>query len=203
VVGIAVGLGAQTLVRDWLAGVFIVLENQYSAGDVVAIAGVEGTVEDFSLRRTTLRDLDGTVHSVPNGQIVVASNHTRVWARVNLDIGVAYDTDIERASAIIDAIGTDLAADPEWRDRLLETPTVVRINALGDSGLTLKVLGQVRAAEQWAVAGELRKRILAAFSREGIGVPYPRRVMVTRGAARPGQPDDVEPPETDPSAGDR
>ena len=89
---------------------------------MVAIAGVEGTVEDFSLRRTTLRDLDGTVHSVPNGQIVVASNHTRVWARVNLDIGVAYDTDIERASAIIDGIGAELAADPAWRERLLETP---------------------------------------------------------------------------------
>ncbi|HET7686676.1 MAG TPA: mechanosensitive ion channel family protein [Candidatus Limnocylindria bacterium] len=180
VVGIAVGLGAQTLVKDWLAGIFIVLENQYSAGDVVAIAGVEGTVEDFSLRRTTLRDLDGTVHSVPNGQIVVASNHTRVWARVNLDIGVAYDTDIERASVLIDRIGADLATDEEWRDRLIEPPTVIRINALGDSGVTLKVLGRVRAAEQWAVAGELRKRILAAFAREGIEVPYPRRVMVTQ-----------------------
>ncbi|MEO8246960.1 MAG: mechanosensitive ion channel family protein [Chloroflexota bacterium] len=203
VVGIAVGLGAQTLVKDWLAGIFIVLENQYSAGDVVTIAGVEGVVEDFSLRRTTLRDLDGTVHSVPNGQIVVASNHTRVWARVNLDIGVAYDADIERASAIIDEIGAELAADPEWGERLLEAPTVVRINALGDSGLTLKVLGQVRAAEQWAVAGELRKRILAAFSGAGIGVPYPRRVMVTRGAAPASEPDGAEPAETDPSAGDR
>lgn len=194
VVGIAVGLGAQTLVKDWLAGIFIVLENQYSAGDVVAIAGVEGTVEDFSLRRTTLRDLDGTVHSVPNGQIVVASNHTRVWARVNLDIGVAYDTDIERASALIDRIGADLATDEEWRDRLIEPPTVIRINALGDSGVTLKVLGRVRAAEQWAVAGELRKRILAAFAREGIEVPYPRRVMVSRPA--PGTREtDAEPPD--------
>lgn len=194
VVGIAVGLGAQTLVKDWLAGIFIVLENQYSAGDVVAIAGVEGTVEDFSLRRTTLRDLDGTVHSVPNGQIVVASNHTRVWARVNLDIGVAYDADIERASALIDRIGADLATDEEWRDRLIEPPTVIRINALGDSGVTLKVLGRVRAAEQWAVAGELRKRILAAFARAGIEVPYPRRVMVSRPA--PGTREtDAEPPD--------
>lgn len=183
VVGIAVGLGAQTLVKDWLAGIFIVLENQFSAGDVVSIAGVDGTVEDFSLRRTTLRDLDGTVHSVPNGQIAVASNHTRVWARVNLDIAVAYDADTERATAIIDEVGAGLAEDPAWRDRLIEPPTVVRINALGEAGLTLKVLGQVQAAEQWAVAGELRKRILAAFSREGIEMPYPRRVMVTRPVA--------------------
>jgi small conductance mechanosensitive channel len=183
VVGIAVGLGAQTLVKDWLAGIFIVLENQFSAGDVVSIAGVDGTVEDFSLRRTTLRDLDGTVHSVPNGQIAVASNHTRVWARVNLDIAVAYDADVERATSIIDEVGAELAKDPAWRDRLIEAPTVVRVNALGEAGLTLKVLGQVQAAEQWAVAGELRKRILAAFTREGIEMPYPRRVMVTRPAS--------------------
>lgn len=193
VVGIAVGLGAQTLIKDWLAGIFIVLENQFSAGDVVSIAGVDGTVEDISLRRTTLRDLDGTVHSVPNGQIAVASNHTRVWARVNLDIGVAYDADIERATAVIDQVGADLVADPAWRDRLIETPTVVRVNALGEAGLTLKVFGQVQAAEQWAVAGELRKRILAAFAREAIEIPYPRRVMVTRqpaAAASDGEPPD-------------
>lgn len=192
VVGIAVGLGAQTLVKDWLAGIFVVLENQYSAGDVVTIAGVDGMVEDFSLRRTTVRDLDGTVHSVPNGQIVVASNHTRVWARVNLDIGVTYDADIERATAIIDRVGAELAEDSAWRDRLIEVPAVVRINALTDSGVTLKVLGQVRAAEQWAVAGELRKRILAAFGEAGIEVPYPRRVMVTPPPAAGGG-DAVEP----------
>ena len=199
VVGIAVGLGAQTLVRDWLAGIFIVLENQYSTGDVVSIAGVEGSVEDFSLRRTTLRDLDGTVHSVPNGQIVVASNHTRVWSRVNLDVGVTYDADIERATSIIDRVGAELAADPAWSERLLEPPAVVRINALTDSGVTLKVLGQVRAAEQWAVAGELRKRILSAFGAAGIEVPYPRRVMVTGPGPRSAD-GDPEPP--DEPAGD-
>jgi small-conductance mechanosensitive channel len=183
VVGIAVGLGAQTLVKDWLAGIFIVLENQYSQGDVVRIAGVDGVVEDFSLRRTTLRDLDGTVHSVPNGQITVASNMTRLWARVNLDIGVAYDTDIDRATAIIKRVGEELRADPEWAGRLLEAPAVVRVDALADSAVTLKVLGQVRAAEQWAVGGELRKRILAAFARDGIEIPYPHRVVVSRVSA--------------------
>ncbi len=184
VVGIAVGFGAQTLIRDWLAGVFIILENQYSAGDVVRISGVDGVVEDFSLRRTTLRDLDGTVHTVPNGSIVVASNMTRGWARVNLDISVAYDTDIDRASGIIDDVGRSLTTDEAWRDKVIEAPSVQRVNALGDSSVTLKVLGQVRPAEQWAVAGELRKRILAAFATEGIEVPYPRQVMVTAGPAR-------------------
>ena len=181
VVGIAVGFGAQTLIRDWLAGVFVVLENQYSQGDVVRIADVEGVVEDFSLRRTTLRDLDGTVHSVPNGAITVASNLTRLWSRVNLDVQVAYDTDIDRASEIINDVGRGLQADPEWGPRMLEAPTVVRVNALGDSAVALKVLGQVRAAEQWAVTGELRKRILAAFGRDGIEIPFPHRVIVSRG----------------------
>jgi moderate conductance mechanosensitive channel len=183
VVGIAVGFGAQTLVRDWLSGIFIVLENQYSQGDVIRIAGVDGVVEDFSLRRTTLRDLDGTVHTVPNGQIIVASNMTRLWARVNLDVQVAYDTDLDAASDIVDRVGSDLQADPEWGPRLLEPPKVVRVEALSDSSVSLKVLGQVRAAEQWAVGGELRKRILAAFTRAGIRVPYPHRVMVNQPSA--------------------
>jgi moderate conductance mechanosensitive channel len=185
VVGIAVGFGAQTLIRDWLAGIFIVLENQFSEGDVVRIGGVEGAVESFSLRRTTLRDLDGTVHTVPNGQITVASNMTRLWARVNLDVGVAYDTDIDRATALINAVGDELQADPEWGPRLLEPPKVVRVNALADSAVTLKVLGQVRAAEQWAVAGELRKRILGAFAANGIEIPFPHRVVVSRSGTTP------------------
>ncbi len=182
VVGIAVGLGAQTLIKDWLAGIFVVLENQYSQGDVVHIAGVEGVVEDFSLRRTVLRDLNGTVHSVPNGQITVASNLTRVWARVNLDVRVGYGTQVETATQLIDAIGAELQADPEWGPRLLEAPTVVRVDALGGNGVTLKVLGQVRAAEQWAVAGELRKRVLAAFAEHGIEIPFPQEATISRPA---------------------
>lgn len=195
VLGIAVGFGAQTLVRDWLAGIFIVLENQYNQGDVVRIAGVDGVVEDVSLRRTTLRDLDGTVHTVPNGQIIVASNMTRLWARVNIDISVAYDTDIDRASDIINGVGEGLQADPEWGPRLLEPPKVIRVDALADSAVTLKVLGQVRAAEQWAVGGELRKRILAEFGRAGIEIPFPHRVMVTRGAASSADADAGTPPD--------
>jgi moderate conductance mechanosensitive channel len=168
IAGIAIGFGAQTLIRDWLSGMFIILENQYNAGDVVRIAGVEGTVEELGLRRTTLRDLDGTVHTVPNGQVLVASNMTRTWARVNLDVNVAYGTDIERASQLIDTVGEELQADAEWGPRLLEAPTVTRIDALADASVKLKVLGRVRPGEQWAVSGELRKRILLAFTREGI-----------------------------------
>jgi small-conductance mechanosensitive channel len=168
VAGIAIGLGAQTVIRDWLSGMFIILENQYNAGDVVRIAGVEGTVEELSLRRTTLRDLDGTVHTVPNGSVLVSSNMTRSWARVNLDVNVAYGADLEHASQLIDGVGEELGADPAWSARLLEAPKVKRVDALADASATLKVLGRVRPGEQWAVSGELRKRILVAFRREGI-----------------------------------
>ncbi len=182
VAGIAVGLGAQALVRDWLAGIFVILENQYNIGDVVQIAGVSGVVEEFSLRRTILRDLDGAVHSVPNGQIVVASNMTRSWARVNLNVEVAYDTDIDRATSTINAIGSEMFEDSEWSPKMLEAPTVARVDSLGASGVELKVLGQVQAAQQWAVTGELRKRILARFGREGIEIPFPHRVVISRPA---------------------
>jgi len=190
VVGIAVGLGAQSLIKDWLAGIFIVLENQYSQGDVVSIAGATGVVEDFSLRRTTLRSLDGTLHSVPNGEIMVASNLTRLWARVNLDVSVAYGTDIDRATEVIRVIGEELMADEQWGSRLIEAPAVARVEALADSAVELKVLGQVHAGEQWAVTGELRRRILDAFGAAGIEIPFPHQVSINRGEPYWSQPDE-------------
>ena len=168
VVGIAVGLGAQTLVRDWLAGVFIVLENQYSQGDVIRIAAVEGVVEDFSLRRTTLRGLDGSVHFVPNGQVVVTSNLTLVWTRVRVDVTIASIADRERASRVIDGVGAELQGDAAWGTRLLDAPGVIHTEKLEDGSITLTVLAQIRAADDEAVGAELRKRIGAAFSRADI-----------------------------------
>jgi small-conductance mechanosensitive channel len=180
VVGIAVGFGAQSLVRDYFTGALILIENQFSKGDVVTLAGVTGTVEDFSLRRTTLRDLDGVVHTVPNGEIKVASNRTRVWARINLDVTVTYGTDIEKATAVVDGVGRAMAEDPYWSKRVLEAPHVERLEALGEYGATLKILGTVRASDQPAASGELRKRILAAFTMNGIHIPAPQRVVLAR-----------------------
>jgi small conductance mechanosensitive channel len=180
VVGIAVGFGTQSIVRDYFTGALILIENQFSKGDVVTIAGVSGTVEDFSLRRTTLRDLDGVVHTVPNGEIKVASNKTRVWARINLDVTIAYGTDVERATRVVDDVGKAMALDPEWRRRLMEPPHVERVEAMGEYGITIKILGLVRATEQWAAGGELRKRLLAAFATHGIEIPRPQRVVLAR-----------------------
>ena len=171
IVGIAVGLGTQHLVRDYLNGALILIENQFAIGDVVNVAGIGGTVEDFTLRRTILRDLNGTVHTVPNGEITVASNLTRAWARVNERVQVVYGSDITRATEVIDGIGREMAADPEWGPQIIEPPHVERVNELGEHGVVLLVLGKVRAASQWAVAGELRRRLLIAFAQHGISMP--------------------------------
>ncbi len=189
IAGIAVGFGAQSLVRDYFNGALILLENQFSKGDVVTIAGVSGTVEDFSLRRTTIRDLSGTVHTVPNGEIRVASNSTRIWARINENIQVAYDSDIAHVVATVNEVGRSLYEDPAWRRRLLEPPAVLRMEAFGESGVTLKVLGTVRAAEQWAVAGEFRQRLLAAFAEGGIEIPFPHRIVISREGGSPSATD--------------
>src|SRR5258706_4453953 len=180
IVGIAVGFGAQQFVRDYLNGALILVENQFSKGDVVRIAGVSGTVEDFSLRRTTLRDLDGVVHSVPNGEIKVASNLTRVWSGINQDVTIAHGTDVDKAIEVVNQVGREMAEDPAWKRRLLETPKVARVSAIGEAGVTLKILGTVRAPDQWEAAGELRRRLLAAFREHGIEIPRPQRVVLVR-----------------------
>jgi moderate conductance mechanosensitive channel len=183
VIGIAVGFGAQTLVRDYLNGALILVENQFSIGDVVRLAGVAGTVEDFNLRRTTVRDLDGIVHTIPNGEIKVAANLTRTWARINQDITVAYGTDIDKAIEVVDKVGLVLQEDPVWKRRILEPPRVERVEALGEYGVTLKILGSVRAPDQWAAGGEFRKRLLAALEANGIEIPRPQRVILSRDPA--------------------
>jgi small-conductance mechanosensitive channel len=178
VVGIAVGFGAQTLVKDYFNGALILIENQFSLGDVISIAGVTGTVEDFSLRRTTLRDLDGVVHTVPNSEIHVASNRTRTWARINEDVTITYDTDVDKAIAVVDRVGEQMKTDPVWKRRVLEPPRVDRVEALAEFGVTLKILGSVRAIDQWSAGGEFRKRLLAAFAEEGIEIASPQRVIL-------------------------
>jgi small-conductance mechanosensitive channel len=200
IAGIALGFGAQSLVKDYLNGTLILIENQFSKGDVVRIGGVSGTVEDFSLRRTTLRDLDGVVHTVPNGEIGVASNMTRVWARINLDAQVAHGTDVDRAIEVIDNVGRELAGEPAWTKRILEAPRVERVEAIGELGVTLKILGTVRAQDRWTAAGELRRRLLVAFREHGIRLPQPQRVILAAAGdsadaaegLTPGGPTDAE-----------
>ena len=173
IAGVAVGFGAQYMIRDLIAGVFIIWENQYRVGDVVKVADVAGLVEEVHMRKTVLRDLDGIVHHVPNGEIRVASNYSRHFARVNLNVSVAYGTDLDHAISVINRVGKELAKDKEWRDRIRSAPQVLRVNNLGDSGIDIKILGEVKPLEQWGVMGELRLRLKKAFDAEGIEIPWP------------------------------
>jgi moderate conductance mechanosensitive channel len=173
VLGIAIGFGAQSLVKDVIAGLFIIMENQYRKGDVVKIAGTSGVVEEINLRRTILRDLDGIAHVIPNGEIRVASNFTKVWSRVNLNISVSYGTDLDKAMEVINEVGKELASDPKWAPDILTPPKVLRVDNLGSSGIDIKILGETKPIRQWDVMGELRLRLKRAFDREGIEIPWP------------------------------
>ncbi|MFC1981669.1 mechanosensitive ion channel domain-containing protein [Chloroflexota bacterium] len=173
IAGIAVGFGAQYLIRDLITGVFILMENQYRVGDVAKVADIAGLVEQVNLRKTVLRDLDGIVHHVPNGEIKVASNYTRHFARVNLDISVAYGTDLDHAFNVMNRVCNELAADENWSGSIRTIPQVLRVNKFGDSGIDIKIIGDVKPLEQWKVTGELRKRIKKAFDEEGIEIPWP------------------------------
>ncbi len=173
IAGIAIGFGAQYMVRDLIAGFFVIMENQYRVGDVAKVAGVSGVVEQINFRKTVLRDLDGVVHYIPNGEIRVASNYTRHFGRVNLNISVAYNTNLDHAIEVLNRVGQELAADEKWKPLIKSVPQVLRVENLGDSGIDIKVWGDVNPGHQWALAGELRKRIKKAFDEEGIEIPWP------------------------------
>ncbi len=173
ILGIAIGFGAQSLIRDYLSGIFILLENQYDVGDVVRVAGIAGFVEEVGLRRTVLRDLDGIVHSIPNSEIKTASNFTKGYSRVNLNISVAYGEDLDHVIKVTNKVCKEMAEDPKWKADFITTPRVLRVDNLGDSGIDIKILGDTKPIKQWAVMGELRLRLKRTFDAEGIEIPWP------------------------------
>jgi len=173
IAGLAIGFGAQSLIRDIIAGIFVLLEDQYRVGDWVKIAGVDGLVEEMNLRRTVIRDFDGTVHSIPNSEIKIASNFTKEYARVNMNISVAYGEDLDRVIQVINRVCKEMAEDPEWKRDFISTPEVLRVDNLGDSGIDIKILGNTKPMRQWAAMGELRLRLKRTFDKEGIEIPWP------------------------------
>lgn len=175
IIGLAVGFGGQYLIRDIISGLFIILENQYRIGDVVSFDQASGAVEAISLRMTTLRDLNGTVHHIPHGEIKRVSNQSKNFARVNLDIGISYDSNLDRVIEIINQTGLQLAGDPEWKDMITKPPQFLRVDDFGDTAIILKILGETMPLRQWEVTGELRKRIKHAFDQNGVEMPYLQR----------------------------
>ncbi|MEW6031909.1 MAG: mechanosensitive ion channel family protein [Bacillota bacterium] len=185
VAGLAVGFGAQNLVRDVLSGVFILLEDQFSVGDYISLGTIDGIVEEMGLRTTRIRAFGGEVHIIPNGTIERVTNFSRGSIRVLFEVEIAYEEDTSRVIGIVQEVLDRFAAESEV---VTEGPKVLGVSQLGQSGVSLMVWAKVKPMEQWAVGRELRLRIKEAFDRAGIEIPYPRRVYIQGGTLdRPGR----------------
>lgn len=170
VAGVALGFGAQSLVKDFLTGMFIILENQYRVGDIVDISGAAGTVERITIRSTVIRDNDGNVHYIPNGSIAHVINKTMDYSRVNFKLKVDAGTDVDAVTKIINDVGKKLARDPDWKAKIIEAPSFAGVGSFGDKDMEVLVTGKTRASAQWNVSSEMKRRLYAAFTRHKIDV---------------------------------
>ncbi|HEX2219285.1 MAG TPA: mechanosensitive ion channel family protein [Gemmatimonadales bacterium] len=175
ILGLAVSFGAQSLVKDVISGFFILFENQFAIGDVVEAGGKSGVVEKMTMRVVVLRDLQGTMHVIPNSEIKVVSNMTRGWSRAVVDVGVAYDEDVDRALAIVRDEAAQFSTDPGWTPQLDGPVEVPGIEALGDSAVVIRSLIKTQPGSQWNAAREYRRRLKLRFDRESIEIPFPQR----------------------------
>jgi len=174
---LAIGFGAQSLVKDVISGFFIILENQYRIGDAIEVAGVSGLVESVSLRKTVLRDLEGKVHIVPNGEIKVVSNLSKEWSRSVLDIGISYSDDIDQVVDLLSQVGRELSAEEPYRSFILEPLQILGVERFGESQLVIRIMVKTAPLKQWEVGRELRRRIKNRFDEKGIQIPFPHRVL--------------------------
>lgn len=182
VAGLAIGFGAQTLVHDVINGFFILLENQYAVGDVVRVAGVKGTVEAMTMRNTTLRDDDGTLHIVPNSEIKIVSNLTRDWAQVALHVSVAYNEDSDKVVKLLNDVAQEVRNDPGFSEDIVADPQVPGIERVASGEVDYLMLVKTRPGRQYAVTRELRRRIKECFQKNNIQAGNPARVYVLEGA---------------------
>jgi small conductance mechanosensitive channel len=180
ILGLAVSFGAQSLVKDVITGFFFLLEGQFAVGDVIEVAGRSGVVERMTLRVVMLRDANGVVHMIPNGQVTTVSNMTRTWSRAVVDVGVAYGTDIDKALEVFHDEANRFAKDEHWASRFDGDPEVVGVNSLDESQITIRTQFRTHAGQQWAVGREFRRRILSRLAHEGIEIPFPARSVNLR-----------------------
>jgi moderate conductance mechanosensitive channel len=180
VVGLAVGFGAQDLVSDFLSGVFMLAEDQFGVGDIVDVGEASGVVEGVTLRTTKIRDVEGTLWHVPNGEIRRVGNSSQQWARSLLDIGVAYDTDIDSAIDVIGAVAVAMSEEEGYREKFLDAPDVWGVQSLGADSIDIRLVIKTQPGTQWAISRELRRRLKAAFDEVGIEIPFQQRTMWIR-----------------------
>jgi small conductance mechanosensitive channel len=180
VAALAVSLGAQSLIKDFIGGLLILLENQYAVGDFITIGSASGHVERITLRTTQVRARSGDLYVVPNGEVRILANQTKGWSRAVVEVGVAYEEDLERALDVLRASGEAFAQDPAFEKSLLEPPRVMGPMSLGDAAVVMRVEVKTEPGKQWELGRELRKRILADCEREGVSLPYPRQEVWLR-----------------------
>jgi len=183
ILGVALGFGAQYMIRDFLAGLFIIIENQYRVGDVVCLDDTCGGVEDITLRKTVLRDLDGKVYHIPNGSFKMAANLTKDFSRAHMNISVAYKEDLDKVIALINKVGKEMAEVSPWKEYIKKPIQVLGPgpDSFGDSGIIIKVLGETKPLKQWDTLKEFRRRLKIAFDKEGIEIPFPQMSIWPRG----------------------
>jgi moderate conductance mechanosensitive channel len=185
IIGLAVGFGAQNLVRDVVTGFFILLEDQYGVGDVVQINEVAtGKVEQLTLRVTGLRDLDGTMHYIANGSIAHIANRSKDWARAVIDVGVGYGEDPARVRDVLEGVAKESKEEEGIGSDLYSEPEILGVEMLGEYEVVWRIIAETKPAKQWNVGRQLRERIKVAFDREGIEMPFPHRVMVNAGSGK-------------------
>ena len=180
ILGVALGFGSQALVKDFLSGIFMIFEDQYGVGDEVDLGEAAGTVEAVSLRVTRLRDVNGTVWYVRNGEILRVGNMSQNWARTVLDIRVAYGEDLAHVQRVLADVAQDLWEDDDFKGRVIEQPSVWGVQELGVDGVVVRLALKTAPLEQWAIAREMRARIKARFDHEGIEMPFPQQVVWMR-----------------------
>ncbi len=196
IVGIALGFGAQSLVKDFLSGAFMIIEDQFGVGDDVDLGEAVGTVEAVTLRMTRLRDVNGTVWYVPNGQILRVGNQSQNWARTVLDVTVSYNEDLARVRRVLGEVAHDLWEDEDYKGQVIEEPSVWGVQQLGVDGVVVRVVLKTTPGEQWVVAREMRLRIKNRFDYEGIVIPLPQRVVWNHRDSTPPDPAPAEPQES-------
>jgi moderate conductance mechanosensitive channel len=179
IAGLAIGFGAQTLVKDFINGFFVLLEDQYNIGDAVRMAGVKGTVEDMTLRRTVLRDDDGTLHTIPNSQVQIVSNMTRDWAQISLHVSVAYGEPSDKIVDLLQQVGDEIRHDPRFADDIVADVEVPGIDRVGNGEAEYLVLVKTRPRKQFAITREFRRRIKECFEKNNIQAGLPGRFLVT------------------------
>ena len=177
IAGVAIGFGAQSLVKDFISGTFMLIEDQYGVGDIVDAGEATGTVEAVSLRTTRLRDVNGTVWHIPNGNILRIGNMSQQWARALLDVSLATDTDVDHAQDVIKRVADSVWNDSDWHGEILEEPEVWGVERLGPDAIVIRLVVKTKPAEQFTVMRELRRRLLEAFAAEGVELPDPGRVV--------------------------